>query len=67
MAQKKKGKKVPDPSKRDTETIPLAEENDEYMEREVLPYNPEAWIDDAKTKIGYDIPFTKIFYEYTEL
>lgn len=60
----KKGKPVADTSKRDTETIPLAEDIDEYIKREVLPYNPNAWVDKSKTKIGYEIPFTRTFYEY---
>lgn len=63
----KRGKKQPDTSKRDTENIPLDEDIDEYFEREILPYNPEAWIDHSKDKIGYDIPFTKTFYEYEML
>lgn len=61
----KRGKKIADPSKRDTETIPLTEEIDEYISREVLPYNPDAWLDETKTKVGYEIPFTRMFYEYT--
>ncbi len=61
----KRGKKVADPSKRDTETIPLTEEIDKYISREVLPYNPDAWVDDTKTKVGYEIPFMRTFYEYT--
>ena len=60
----KRGKKVADASKRDTETVPLTEEIDEYISREVLPYNPDAWIDDTKTRVGYEIPFTRMFYEY---
>ena len=60
----KRGKKVADASKRDTETIPLTEEIDEYISREVLPYNPDAWVDETKTKVGYEIPFTRTFYEY---
>lgn len=63
----KKGKPVADTSKRDTETIPLDEDMDAYFEREVLPYRPGAWIDRSKTKVGYEIPFTKTFYEYLEL
>lgn len=60
-----KGKKVaPDSSKRDYENVPLAEDIEEYFEREVKPYNPEAWIDKTKTKIGYEIPFTRYFYKY---
>lgn len=60
----KRGKKVADPSKRDTESIPLTEEIDEYIAREVLPYNPDAWVDESKTKKGYEIPFTRMFYDY---
>lgn len=63
----KKGKPVADTPKRDTETIPLDEDMDAYFEREVLPYRPGAWIDKSKTKVGYEIPFTKTFYEYLEL
>lgn len=63
----KRGKKVANPSKRDTENIPLTEETDEYIAREVLPYNPDAWVDENKTKIGYEIPFTHTFYEYTAI
>jgi type I restriction enzyme M protein len=60
----KKGKKQPDKDLRDTENIPLKEDIKEYMEREVLPYAPDAWIDKKKTKIGYEIPFTRFFYKY---
>ena len=63
----KKGKPTADVSKRDTETIPLNEDMDAYFEREVLPYRPGAWIDKSKTKVGYEIPFTKTFYEYLEM
>ncbi len=63
----KKGKPVADASKRDTESIPLTEEIQEYMEREVLPYNPGAWVDESKTKVGYEIPFTRTFYEYKQI
>lgn len=63
----KRGKKVADTSKRDTENIPLAEEIEEYISREVLPYNPDAWVDENKTKIGYEIPFTRTFYEYKKI
>lgn len=61
----KKGKAQADPKLRDTENIPLSEDVAEYMKREVLPYAPDAWIDESKTKIGYEIPFTRYFYEYT--
>ncbi|MEP9391537.1 class I SAM-dependent DNA methyltransferase [Gordonia sp. VNK1] len=53
-----------DPSLRDTENVPLAEDVDEYFEREVLPHVPDAWIDHDKTKVGYEIPFTRHFYRY---
>ena len=60
-----KGKKIaPDTSKRDYENVPLTEDIEEYFEREVKPYNSEAWIDKTKTKIGYEIPFTRYFYKY---
>lgn len=62
----KKGKPVADASKRDTENIPLDEDIDAYFAREVLPFNPDAWIDKSKTKVGYEIPFTRTFYEYIE-
>jgi len=60
----KKGKPVADNSLRDTENVPLKENIDEYFKREVLPYAPDAWIDKSKTKIGYEIPMTRYFYEY---
>ena len=60
----KKGKPVADASRRDTENVPLKEDIDEYFEREVLPYAPDAWIDRSKTKVGYEIPMTRYFYEY---
>jgi len=63
----KRGKPVADTDKRDTENVPLKEDVDAYLEREVRPYNSEAWIDKAKTKVGYEIPFTRVFYVYKEL
>lgn len=63
----KKGKLVADSKKRDTENVPLDEDIDAYFEREVLPYNPDAWIDKKKTKVGYEIPFTRTFYEYKQI
>lgn len=63
----KKGKPTADTSKRDTETVPLDEDMDAYFAQEVLPYRPGAWIDKSKTKVGYEIPFTKTFYEYLEM
>ncbi|WOK53757.1 class I SAM-dependent DNA methyltransferase [Streptococcus equi subsp. zooepidemicus] len=64
IVRNKNGKATPDTSKRDTEDIPLTEDVDEYITREVLPFNPDAWVDDSKTKIGYEIPFTRLFYKY---
>ena len=63
----KKNKPVADTKKRDTENVPLDEDIDAYFEREVLPYNPDAWIDRKKTKVGYEIPFTRTFYEYKQI
>ena len=60
----KKGKPTADASKRDTESIPWSEPIEEYMQKNVYPYAPEAWIDEKKTKIGYEIPFTREFYKY---
>ena len=60
----KRGKPVPSAAKRDTENVPLTEDIDAYFAREVLPYAPDAWIDKSKTKIGYEIPMTRYFYEY---
>ena len=63
----KRGKMQADSSKRDTENVPLDEDMDEYFKREVLPYSPNAWIDHSKDKVGYEIPFTRTFYEYEML
>lgn len=60
----KKDQPVADASKRDFENVPLTEDIDRYFEREVKPYNPEAWIEKSKTKVGYEIPFTRYFYKY---
>ncbi|WP_230082585.1 type I restriction-modification system subunit M [Arsenicicoccus cauae] len=59
-----KGNPEPDPRLRDTENVPLGQDIEEYVAREVLPYVPDAWVDHAKTKIGYEMPFTRHFYEY---
>lgn len=63
---KKKNKPVADSKLRDTENVPLTESIDEYFAREVLPYAPDAWIEKSKTKIGYEIPMTRYFYEYQQ-
>ncbi len=64
------GKKVvveyePDTTLRDSEQIPLLEDGDiaSFIEREVLPYTPDAWVDGANTRVGYEISFTKHFYK----
>jgi len=60
----KKGKPQVDSALRDTENVPLTEDIEEYCAREVLPFAPDAWIDKAKSKVGYEIPFTRYFYKY---
>lgn len=60
----KKNQPVADASKRDFENVPLKEDIGAYFDREVKPYNQQAWIDTNKTKIGYEIPFTRYFYKY---
>jgi type I restriction enzyme M protein len=62
---KAKGKPVPDSKLRDTENVPLTEDIDAYFKREVLPHAPDAWIDENKTKVGYEIPFNRHFYVFT--
>ena len=61
---KNKDKPKPDSSLRDTEDVPLREDVSEYFQREVLPHVPDAWIDDEKTKVGYEIPFNRHFYVF---
>jgi type I restriction enzyme M protein len=63
----KKGNPKPDSALRDTENIPLTMDIEEYMEREVLPHVPDAWVDETKTNIGYEVNFTKYFYQYKPL
>lgn len=62
----KRGKYVPVKGETDTESIPLSEDIDSYMEKNVLPYNPLAYIDPAKDKIGYDVLFPRLFYKFEE-
>lgn len=64
---KNKGKPQPDPRLRDTEDVPLAEDVQTYFEREVLPHAADAWIDQSKTKVGYEIPFNRQFYVFEPL
>ena len=60
----KKGKPQADSAKRDTENISWKEDIEAYMQKNVYPYAPDAWIDEKKTKVGYEIPFTREFYKY---
>lgn len=60
----KDGTPEPDPQLRDTEIVPFRDDITEYFQREVTPYVPDAWIDETRTKIGYEIPFTRLFYTY---
>lgn len=59
-----KGKPQPDPARRDTENVPLAEDVAAYFAREVLPHAADAWIDEERTKVGYEIPFNRHFYVF---
>ena len=76
VVRDRKGRTKPDKALHDTENIPLAEDVDAYMAREVLPYAPDAWIEPRKNRVtkametgtvGYEIPFTRYFYEYKPL
>ncbi|MFO0666763.1 MAG: class I SAM-dependent DNA methyltransferase [Polyangiaceae bacterium] len=62
-----KGRPEPDAELRDNENVPLKEDIQTYFKREVLPHVPDAWIDESKTKVGYEIPFTRHFYKYKAL
>jgi type I restriction enzyme M protein len=64
ICRSKDGKAEPDPELRDTESVPLKEDIHAYFRREVLPHVPDAWIDESKTKIGYEIPLNRHFYRY---
>lgn len=58
---------VIDPALTDTETIPMKEDIEENIAREVLPFVPDAWRDPSKDKIGCEFPLTRLFYRYTPL
>ena len=60
----KKGKMQPDKTKADTEIIPLKQDVDEYMATNVMPYNEFAYLDRSKDKVGYEVPFTRLFYKF---
>jgi type I restriction enzyme M protein len=63
----KTGNPKPDTSRRDSERVPLSESVDEYYHREVKPHLPDSWMDRSKDKIGYEINFTKYFYQFSPL
>ena len=63
----KQGNPKPDTKKRDYERIPLSDDIEEYFNREVKPHHPDSWIDISKNKVGYEINFTKYFYQYKPL
>lgn len=67
VVKNKKGEPEPDPELRDYENVPLGRDISEYLAAEVLPHVAGAWIDEGKTKVGYEIPFTCHFYRYTPL
>jgi hypothetical protein len=60
----KKGNPLPDKALSDTEIIPLQDDIDAYLAKNVLPYAPDAFLDRSKDKIGYEIPFTRLFYKF---
>jgi len=64
ICRTRNGDPEPDPELRDTESVPLKESIEEYFKREILPHVPDAWIDESKTKIGYEIPLNRHFYVY---
>jgi type I restriction enzyme M protein len=67
IIKKPNGKPLADKDVRDTERVPLKEDIKEYFEREVKPYVEDAWINKDRTRIGYEIPLTRYFYEFEEL
>jgi type I restriction enzyme M protein len=62
-----KGNPKSDSELKDYEKVPMKENIDEYFNREVLPFAPDAWYDDKKMKVGYEISFTKYFYKHEPL
>ena len=60
----KNGNPEPGPELRDTENVPLKEKIEDYFKHEVLPHVPDAWIDEDKTKVSYEIPLNRHFYRY---
>ena len=64
VCRDRNGNPEPDPELRDTENVPLKDSIEGYFRREVLPHVPDAWIDHAKTKVGFEIPLNRHFYRY---
>ena len=64
ICKNRRGSPEPDPELRDTENVPLRQNVDSFFEREVKPHVPDAWVDESKTKIGYEIPLNRHFYVY---
>lgn len=64
ICRNRAGDPEPDSELRDTESVPLKERVEDYFRREVLPHLPDAWIDEAKTKVGYELPLNRHFYRY---
>ncbi|MCY4614853.1 MAG: SAM-dependent DNA methyltransferase, partial [Chloroflexi bacterium] len=64
VCRDRRGSPEPDTELRDTETVPLSEDVDAYIAREVLPHVPDAWLDESRTKVGYEIPLNRHFYVY---
>ena len=64
ICRDRNGEPEPDPELRDTESVPLKEGIEAYFQREVMPHVPDAWIDESKTKVGYEIPLNRHFYQY---
>jgi type I restriction enzyme M protein len=64
ICRDRSGDPEPDADLRDTENVPLKESIEAYFKREVLPHVPDAWIDEKKTKVGYEIPLNRHFYRY---
>ena len=64
MKGKQKGKPQPNSALRDTENVPLTQDIQAYFEREVLPHSPDAWFDEEKSKVGYEVPFNRHFYVF---
>lgn len=64
ICRDRSGDPEPDAELRDTENVPLKESIEAYFKREVLPHVPDAWIDESKSKVGYEIPLNRHFYRY---